>query len=150
MLRSRERWIGNASERDSRETDAIETLKAFGLTEADLESNADSERAVVVRMRFISEAEGWEGRVFAWEYVLAAATRHYREKPDQRVTVMRELTYPMRAVLCRPRRAAMRPDESSSCRAHRASFAMRVTSPTSSGDFVACCRRRTTSAIPTW
>ena len=98
VLRSRERWLGNASERDAREADAIDTLKAFGLTEADLVAITGGDRAVVVRMPFVAEAQGWEGRVFPWEYVIAAATRHYRKSIDQRVTVMREVIYPKRTV----------------------------------------------------
>jgi hypothetical protein len=99
VLRSRERWLTNRSTQEQHEEQARRTLGSFGIGESDLAEIAAA-GVVIVRMPFRSEAVGWEGRVFPWEYVLAAATRRHRVLPDglgrSRITVMRELTGPIR------------------------------------------------------
>lgn len=90
VLRARERWLGSSDASSSREEQAYRTLKGFGLKDADLEALAGAPR-VVVRMPYTSEHEGWQARIFPWEYLLAKATRRYRNVDNQRVTVMREV-----------------------------------------------------------
>lgn len=90
VLRARERWLSSSDASNSREEQANRTLKGFGLKDADLEALARAPR-VVVRMPYASEREGWQGRIFPWEYLLAKATRRYRNVDNHRVTVMREV-----------------------------------------------------------
>lgn len=90
VLRARERWLGSSDATASREEQATRTLKGFGLQDVDLEALARAPR-IVVRMPYAKEGEGWQGRVFPWEYVLAKATRRYRNVENHHFTVMREL-----------------------------------------------------------
>ena len=90
VLRSRERWLSSGDASNSREEQANRTMKGFGLTDADLQALARAPR-IVVRMPYTSEREGWQGRIFPWEYLLAKATRRYRVLDNHRFTVMREL-----------------------------------------------------------
>ena len=90
VLRTRERWLGKSGASQAREDDATTTLKEFGLDAAALARIAVAPR-VVVRMPYRSEGEGWAGRIFPWEYVIAVATRRLRRTPDLHFTVMREL-----------------------------------------------------------
>lgn len=90
VLRARERWLGSSDASARREEQATLTLKGFGLADAELEALARAPR-VVVRMPYASEHEGWQGRIFPWEYLLAKATRRYRNVGNHHFTVMREL-----------------------------------------------------------
>ncbi len=90
VLRARERWADNAQSVTLHERDAQDTLRGFGLADADLDRIARAEQ-VVVRMPYKSEAEGWAGRIFPWEYVIAAATRSRRNRGDGRFAIQREL-----------------------------------------------------------
>ncbi len=90
VLRARQRWLDQGGAPQAHEQAATETLMAFGLSEADLQRAARAER-VVVRMPYFSETEGWAGRIFPWEYVIAAATRRFRRPEEHHFTVMREL-----------------------------------------------------------
>jgi hypothetical protein len=90
VLRTRERWLGSREASASREEQATRTLKGFGLKDADIEALAGAAR-IVVRMPYQAESDGWQGRVFPWEYVLAKATRRYRNVDNHHFTVMREV-----------------------------------------------------------
>ncbi len=90
VLRARERWLGSGDASTGREEQATRTLKGFGLRDADLVALARAPR-VVVRMPYVSEREGWQGRIFPWEYLLAKATRRYRNVDSHHFTVMREV-----------------------------------------------------------
>ena len=109
VLRSRERWVGSRSSQEQHEEQARLTLRAFGLDDPQIAEIGGAE-TVIVRMLYKTEAEGWEGRAFPWEYVLAAATRRYRLQPDgvahRRITVMREIVGPITATIVarKPRR----------------------------------------------
>lgn len=91
VLRARERWLGKRNAQQAHEEDAVSTLRQFGVDASALERIARAQR-VVVRMPYSSEGEGWAGRVFPWEYVIASATRRLRHGSDSHFTVMRELS----------------------------------------------------------
>lgn len=93
VLRSRQRWVNDAAVREQHEADALATLARLGLGAAPLRVLAQAP-TLVVRVPYQHEALGWEGRVFPWEYVLAAATREPRRGSGARpaaLTVIREL-----------------------------------------------------------
>ena len=76
LLRSRERWRDSADVLARHERDAGDTLHAFGLDDAALREIAVAGR-VVVTMPYASEREGWDARIFPWEYVLSRATARH-------------------------------------------------------------------------
>jgi hypothetical protein len=88
VLRSRERWKSDERALARQERSATETLYAFGLGDDALKQIAQAGR-VMVELPYARESEGWAGRVFPWEFVLASATRRYRN--GARLTVMRHL-----------------------------------------------------------
>lgn len=90
VLRARERWADNAEARTRHEQDAQRTLAGFGLDEAARATIAAAEQ-VVVHMAYAQEEAGWAGRIFPWEYVIAAATRPLRTGKPHPFVVMREL-----------------------------------------------------------
>lgn len=93
VLRSRQRWLREAKVREQHQADAAETLALLGLDAHRLQALGDADR-LVVRVPFQHEALCWEGRVFPWEYVLAAATREQRRAAaggPRPLTVIREL-----------------------------------------------------------
>ena len=68
-------------------------LKALGLDEARLQALGQASM-LVVRVPYQHEALCWEGRIFPWEYLLAAATREQRRAAPSGplpLTVIREL-----------------------------------------------------------
>ena len=91
VLRSRERWRDSADISARHQLDATATLNAFGLSDSAIEQIAHAGR-VVVTMPFEGETQGWEGRVFPWEYVLSRATRRYRSSAYPSLTVMRHMS----------------------------------------------------------
>lgn len=93
VLRSRQRWVREAKMREQHQQEAVATLMALGLGEADVRALGEAS-TLVVRVPFRHEALLWEGRIFPWEYLLAAATREQRRAAGERsrpLTVMREL-----------------------------------------------------------
>lgn len=88
VLRSRERWNSDERALARQERAATETLYAFGIGDEVIKQMAQAGR-VVVELPYARESEGWAGRVFPWEFVLASATRRYRN--GARLTVMRHL-----------------------------------------------------------
>ena len=89
VLRSRERWKGDERAVARHERSAIETMHAFGLADIALKAIGES-RVAMIQMPFEHEAEGWAGRIFPWEFVLASATRRFRVG-GLALTVMRHL-----------------------------------------------------------
>lgn len=92
VLRSRQRWVHDTQAREQHQADARATLITLGL---DVEA-LGRESLLVVRVPYRFEAQCWEGRVFPWEYVLAAATREQRRGAgaggsSRPLTVIREL-----------------------------------------------------------
>ena len=93
VLRSRQRWVHDALVREQHQADARESLDQLGVGPAALRALARAS-TLVVRVPYQHEALGWEGRIFPWEYVLAAATREQRRGAGGRphaLTVIREL-----------------------------------------------------------
>ncbi|MFG6414507.1 hypothetical protein ACG02S_11435 [Roseateles sp. DC23W] len=93
VLRSRQRWVNDARAREQQQADARATMDRLGLGAEDLRTLA-AKSTLVVRVPFQHEAVGWEGRIFPWEYVLAAATREQRLGASGRpspLTIIREL-----------------------------------------------------------
>lgn len=93
LLRSRQRWVGDAKLREQHQLDAAATLQALGLGAAQLQALAEAS-TLVVRVPYQHEAVCWEGRIFPWEYLLAAATREQRRASAlgaRPLTVIREL-----------------------------------------------------------
>jgi hypothetical protein len=88
IVRNRQRWRGLPDSVKTQSERARKLLMGLGLTAADLDAIAgDGMVEVVVPYR--REEEGWEARIFPWEYVLAAATREARR--GQPLTVVRRL-----------------------------------------------------------
>lgn len=93
VLRSRQRWVREAKVREQHQTDAAQTLQILGLSDDQLQALGEAS-TLVVRVPYQHEALCWEGRIFPWEYVLAAATREQRRsaaKGPRPLTVIREL-----------------------------------------------------------
>ncbi|RZL35315.1 MAG: hypothetical protein EOP35_14690 [Rubrivivax sp.] len=93
VLRSRQRWVRDAKVREQHQAEAAQTLRILGLGPAELRALGEAD-TLVVRVPFTHEAIYWEGRVFPWEYVLAAATREQRRAAaggPRPFTVIREL-----------------------------------------------------------
>ena len=90
VLRTRERWLGKGTAGQQHEENAARTLLDFGVDDAALQRIALASR-VVVSMPYVEESDGWAGRVFPWEYVIAAATRRHRRASGRHFTVMRQL-----------------------------------------------------------
>ncbi len=93
LLRSRQRWLRDAKVRQQHQAEAAQTLKTLGLGAEELRALGEAQ-TLVVRVPYQHEAVCWEGRVFPWEYVLAAATREARRGAvdgPRPVTVIREL-----------------------------------------------------------
>jgi hypothetical protein len=88
VLRSRERWKSDVRAVGRHERSAMDTMLGFGLSEAQLKEIATAGVAMI-EMPFASEAEGWAGRVLPWEFVLASATRRFRN--GKRISVVRYL-----------------------------------------------------------
>jgi len=106
VLRARERWLSSSDASNSREEQATRTLKGFGLKDAELEALARAPR-IVVRMPYTSEREGWQGRIFPWEYLLSKATRRYRIVDNHRFTVMREVVTQVPAIWQKSRQPSL-------------------------------------------
>jgi hypothetical protein len=92
LLRSRQRWIHDTQAREQHQADARATLSLLGLDAEAL----GREPMLVVRVPYQREQDCWEGRIFPWEYVLAAATREQRRSGaanggTRPLTVIREL-----------------------------------------------------------
>lgn len=96
VLRSRERWKSDERVVVQQERSATETLYAFGLGDNELRKIAEA-GVVMVELPYASEAQGWAGRVFPWEFVIASATRRFRND-GRRLTVVRHLAVANRPV----------------------------------------------------
>lgn len=79
VLRNRRRWNTSDLTVDEQSQRAQKQLEKIGLTKGQLHRLAEFE-LVEVSIPFVSEKEGWEGRIFPWEYMLSAATRSFRDR----------------------------------------------------------------------
>ena len=99
VLRNRQRWSALPVSAKHQAERARKLLKVLGLSEANLNAIA-TERAVEVAIPYRREAEGWEARVFPWEFVISSATRDARH--GNSLTVMRRLVRPTKVLPKRP------------------------------------------------
>ena len=77
VVRNRSRWAQRADSVDDQAERAQEALAQLGISDADRERLAFAGHVEVV-IPWQAESEGWEARIFPWEYVLTAATRDMR------------------------------------------------------------------------
>jgi hypothetical protein len=88
VLRNRRRWNTSEETRKEQGVRSQAQLAALGITKEHLASIAAFE-VIEVSIPYTTDAEGWEARIFPWEYILSAATRTLRGgKP---LTVIRHL-----------------------------------------------------------
>jgi len=78
VLCNRRRWNTSDLTRDEQSQRALKQLEKIGLTKEQLHRIAEFE-LVEVGIPYVSEKQGWEGRIFPWEYMLSAATRSFRD-----------------------------------------------------------------------
>lgn len=88
VLRNRRRWNTDEADVVEQALRAKEELKKLGITEAQLQRIAELQ-VIEVSIPYSSEAEGWEARIFPWEYMISAATRSFRN--GKFLTVIRHL-----------------------------------------------------------
>jgi hypothetical protein len=99
-LRNRERW-NTQPEAGQQQVEMLGLATRLGLEPEDLEEIAAA-ALVEVEIPWRGERDGWEERIFPWEYMLASATRHLRAgKP---LTVVRHLRRPGKARAGTPQR----------------------------------------------
>jgi hypothetical protein len=89
IVRNRRRWAGRDALVRDQADDAQKLLQRhFQVGRADLGAVAQA-RVAQVAIPFRTETEGWENRLFPWEFVLSAATRPSPQA--QPLTMMRQL-----------------------------------------------------------
>jgi len=88
VLCNRRRWNTSEFSREQQAVRAFEELQKIGITKDQLRYLAGC-GIVEVNIPYTTEKEGWEARIFPWEYMLTAGTRTFRDgKP---LTVIRHL-----------------------------------------------------------
>jgi len=92
VLRNRRRWSDRASARASHARSSEEQLRASLGVEPDFLRRVAEAGTVEVDVPYRDEEDGWEYRVYPWEYVLASATRDARR--GRALTVVRRLRLP--------------------------------------------------------
>ncbi|HYP25954.1 MAG TPA: hypothetical protein VE262_04475 [Blastocatellia bacterium] len=88
ILCNRRRWNTSESAREEQIQRCQTELDKLGIKRDHLRGIAESD-VVEVAVPFTSEEDGWEARVFPWEYMLSAATRPFRQ--GKALTVIRHL-----------------------------------------------------------
>jgi hypothetical protein len=88
VLRNRRRWNTSEETRKEQAQRSQTQLAALGITKEHLASIVEFE-VIEVSIPYTTEAEGWEARIFPWEYMLTAATRTMRG--GKSLTVIRHL-----------------------------------------------------------
>ena len=86
-VRNRRRWVTQQSARDQQARRCAADLAMLGIEIEKLRGAS----LIEVSIPYVREQEGWEARIFPWEYVLSAATHSLREGP---LTVVRHLRRP--------------------------------------------------------
>jgi hypothetical protein len=79
-VRNRARWATQEDAREDQGRRARETLAGLHLDMEAVRTLAD-ERVVQVSIPFIAEDDGWEARIFPWEYILTSALRDVCKQP---------------------------------------------------------------------
>jgi hypothetical protein len=126
IVRNRRRWADAKSSRDeqaqnahkqlldllSAQAPANETAEANQLTTEERQQQAEEKISQLAKANFIevsvpfkSEKQGWETRIMPWEYLLAAATKVYRQ--ERPLIVIRHLARPSRTVTTVPQKVLM-------------------------------------------
>jgi hypothetical protein len=88
VVRNRLRWAGAKSSSQDLNLESRQQLNKLGVTDGQLEAIARAD-VLEVSIPYTREEEGWEARVFPWEYVVNAAIKLVREGPP--LTVVRHL-----------------------------------------------------------
>ena len=78
VLCNRRRWNTSEFAREQQAKRAAAELGHIGITEEQLRYLAGS-GTVEVSIPYTTESEGWEARIFPWEYMLSAGTRSFRD-----------------------------------------------------------------------
>lgn len=102
-VRNRRRW---AEQEEMRETQAEHCLAAFaqlGVSREDLQKLARA-HLIEVQIPYVAEHQGWEARIFPWEYMLTAATHSFRNVEANSITVLRHLDRRTNTPLASPRK----------------------------------------------
>lgn len=84
MVRHRNRWSDSPEARQSLRQAALKSLRAFDITQTEVDEIKDAE-LVEVSIPFEDTEHGWEPRILPWEFLLRTATA----KPD--LTIVRHL-----------------------------------------------------------
>ncbi len=87
VVRNRRRWFQDPAARASQEARCAESLSGLGADPAAFLGV----KVIEAEIPFDREEEGWEARVFPWEYVLSSVSRNGLERP---ATVYRRLVRP--------------------------------------------------------
>jgi hypothetical protein len=87
ILRNRRRWVNNDAVEREHERELKALLLEHGVDPSALSQLASADR-IEVCIPYLGQNEGWELRIFPWEYALAAATHSARE---HQLTVWRQL-----------------------------------------------------------
>lgn len=88
VVRNRIRWSDDEQARGSLTERSAHALAEIGITEEDLAQIARAE-AVEVEIPYEKESQGWELRIFPWEFLLTAATA--KERKNAPLVVVRHL-----------------------------------------------------------
>lgn len=89
-LRNRERWNTQRDALKAQQDEIRRLATELGLKPHHLDRIAKA-GIVEVDIPWFSESEGWELRIFPWEFMLATATLEGRWRSDQPLTVVRHL-----------------------------------------------------------
>ena len=88
VVSNRKRWVPSPTASGTLGTQSWELFQQFGLGSDQLQAAIEA-NLVEVSIPYREEAEGWEARIFPWEYVISAAVRSQRgHRP---LTVVRHL-----------------------------------------------------------
>jgi hypothetical protein len=88
VVRNRGRWVGLESTRGEQARRSWEQLQELGIDQGALSQLAEAE-IIEVSIPYHEERQGWEARVFPWEYMLSAATRSLRQ--GRQLAIIRHL-----------------------------------------------------------
>lgn len=80
IVRSRVRWSSSPDARNDQAERSKQLLASLGVHQGQLERIAESGVAQV-SVPYVRETDGWDERIFPWEYVLSSATRDHCARP---------------------------------------------------------------------
>lgn len=85
---NRRRWSAGGPDQKEQSQRSAAELTELGVTEVMLQQLAKA-GLVEVSIPYVREEQGWEARIFPWEFILSAATKPYRGEIP--LTVVRHL-----------------------------------------------------------